>query len=194
MNWASIINALRNLTSARFYVTIALMFILLLGVIYKDAVTVAIKDITFNPVEFREVKDLKGLEVSLDQINKKFDFVDSYAVYIYQPKEASYYKKVVVTNSDVVKRSVSLQGSFLEDQPTMNNMILQQDYFTLDKGDKEEDIKFMKELGIESLFVYRLYKKKTLGEIIFILKRKPNALELEELVKEVSPLMHMYII
>ena len=194
MNWPEIIKALKDLAGARFYFIVTLIFLLVVGNMYKDTISVAVKDVTFSRVEFRECRDLKGLEVALQEISKKDTLINSFTVYIYQPKERSYYKKVLITNDDIVKSTQSLQGSYLEDQPTINTAFETKPYLLINDMLDSPDTKFMKELGFEHLLVYKLHYKTTIGEIYLNLNHSPNQEELQRLVKVLSPLMYIYII
>lgn len=194
MNWAEIIQALKNLKSSRFYFVVVLIFFLLLGNIYKDPVTVAIKEISLSQVEFRECRDLRGLEITLNELNKKYRFIDSYGVYLYQPTDKSYYKKIILTNSDIIKSTVFLQGSYIIDQPSINEKLKNNDYFVIQEGSSDTDTKFMKEMNIDYLFVYKLHRKEVIGEIVLLMNRKPNPIEMEALVKDISPILYRHII
>ena len=51
MNWASIIQALKDLTGARFYFIAVLAFLLIVGSLFEDTIDIAIKDVSFSKVE-----------------------------------------------------------------------------------------------------------------------------------------------
>ena len=194
MNWPELIKALKDLTGFRFYFIVVLIFLLVVGNMYKDTISVAVKDVTFSRVEFRECRDLKGLEVSLLKIKERFPIIDNFTVYIYQPKDRSYYKKVILTDDDKVKSSLTLQGSYIEDQTTINEALKTKDYLLLDDSGDNPDIKFMRELGFEHLLIYRLHQRNNIGEIHLALRRKPTPQELTDVLKAISPLMYLYII
>lgn len=195
MNWAAIIDSLKNLTGGRFYFIVTLIFLLTLGNIYKDTITIAVKEVTFTRVEFRECRDLKGLEVALNIfVNNNSKIVSDYTVYIYQPKDKSYYKKVLLTTDDIVKSTTTLQGYYLEDQPTINTEFKDKSYILFNGLGNNEDMSFMNDLGYTHLLIYKLHYKTTIGEIYLKLKHEPNAQELETLIKGLSPLTYVYII
>jgi len=194
MNWPELVKALKDLAGARFYFIVTLIFLLIVGNMYKDTISVAVKDVSFSRVEFRECRDLKGLEVALQQIQKTDTLIKSFSVYIYQPKERSYYKKVILTNDDIVKSTTSLQGSYLEDQATINEAFLTKNYLLIDNTIEGTDTQFMTELGIDHLLVYKLQYKTVIGEIHLNLTHSPTQGELSHLVKTLSPLVHIYII
>lgn len=194
IDWQKILEGLKSLSSFRFYAILLLAFFLLLANIYKDPITVAVKETTFKTAKFRECRDLKGLEVALEDINKRNEFINSYTVYIYQPELNSYYKKMLITNSDLVKKITTLQGSLIQDQPTLNGLLSTKNYFILQQDSPTQDTQFMKELNIEYLLVYKFADKKMIGELMLILNRKPTPTELDKLIKEISPLEYEYII
>ena len=165
MNWPELIKALKDLNGFRFYFIVTLIFFLVIGNVYKDTISVAVKDVTFSRVEFRECRDLKGLEVALEALSKKDSIITNFTVYIYQPKDRSYYKKVILTNDDLVKSTTSLQGSYLEDQPSINSQFAENDYVLLNSSMRDPDTKFMRELGINHLLIYKLHNKADIGEI-----------------------------
>ncbi len=195
IDWQKILDGLKSLSSFRFYFVLLLAFFLLLANIYKDPITVAVKETTFAAAKFRECRDLKGLEVALNDINAKNKFIDSYTVYIYQPQIKPYYKKMLITNSDIVKKITTLQGSLIQDQPTFNDLLLKQDYFILQQDSPTHDTRFMKELNIDYLLVYKIADKNiTIGEIVLILNEKPTPTQLDKLIKEISPLVYEYVL
>lgn len=194
MNWPEIITALKDLSGTRFYFIVTLIFFLIIGNVYKDTISVAVKEVTFSRVEFRECRDLKGLEVALETLSKRDSIINNFTVYIYQPKDRSYYKKVILTNDDLVKSTLSLQGSYIEDQPTINKQFADNSYMLLNSTMDNTDTRFMRELGIDHLLIYKLHNKTDIGEIYIGLKHQPSPQELTDLLKALSPLMYIYII
>lgn len=194
MNWASIIQALKDLTGARFYFIAVLAFLLIVGSLFKDTIDIAIKDVSFSKVEFRDTRDMKGLEVALGRIKQADSVIKSFTVYIYQPKERSYYKKLLITDDEIVKSTVALQGSYLEDQPTINTVFETKKYLMIDETVHNADIAFMKDLGFDNVLVYKLESKTTIGEIHLNFYRRPTQEELNKILKQLAPLVYVYVI
>jgi len=194
MNWPDIIKALKDLSGMRFYFIVSLIFLLVIGSLYKDTISVAVKDVTFSRVEFRECRDLKGLEVALESLSKRDSLIKNFSVYIYQPKTRSYYKKVIITNDDLVKTTTSLQGSYIEDQPNINQKFEEGDYMLLNATSEEADSKYLRALGIDHMLIYKLHDKVDIGEIHLRLNHAPNPIELQTLLKALSPLLYIYVI
>lgn len=134
---ASVIDSLKNLTGFRFYVLVILLFLASLAWLFKDAIVVNIQNYTKQNIEFREVRNLGGLEKGMlgviQNSESNLDTCKGYAVYIYQPKEHSYQKRLVITDSDIIKTIVRLQSVYLDEQPDINNALRHSDYIFLSK-------------------------------------------------------------
>jgi hypothetical protein len=194
IDWQKLLDTLKEISSVRFYFIVTLSFFLILANIYREPLTSAVKETSFTSAKFRECRDLEGLEVALDDINKRNEFINSYTVYMYQPLSRPYYKKMLISNSVLVKKISTLQGSLIQDQPTFNRLLAKEDYFILEADSPTDDTQFMKDLNIDYLLVYRVYDKGMIGEIVLILTRKPTDQELKKLLKDLSPLVYEYVI
>jgi len=194
INFSEVIKALKEITGPRFYFIVSLCFLAGLIYIFREPLTVTIQEISFERVEFREVRDLKGLEISLETLKDKKHY-SNYTVYIYQPKYKSFYKRIILTDSDIVKAVSRLQGSYLDDQPTINNALSKGMYILLDYEDPKPDTQYLHDIGFKYLFIYKLGSAKNpIGEIHIGLSTKPTQKDISSLITDLGPLLHMYII
>lgn len=192
IDWSKLIEQLKDVTGFRFYFLVTAALLLILTFIFKDEISIRVKNADFKRVEFKEVRDLKGLEVNLSTI--KDSTMSDYIVYIYQPKQKSYYKRVLTTSSDLVKSIMRLQGSYIEDQITINNAFKDSNYILLSKDKLTPDTEYLHELGMNYILVYRLGGSiQPIGEIHMVFILKPTQEKIDETIKKLAPLIHMYI-
>lgn len=192
IDWVKVLEQLKDIKGFRFYFLIAIMGVLIITFTFKDEISIRLKDMSLKRVEFRDVRNLKGLEVNLETIMDST--MRGYAVYIYQPKDKSYHKRVVATNSDLVK-TPRLQGSYLEDQVTINEAFRNDDYILLDHTNPTSDTQYIHEMGIPYLFVYRLGPANgVIGEIQIGFDEKPDNKKIKELKTKLAPLIHLYVL
>lgn len=193
IDWAQMLAQLKEIQGFRFYFIVLLTFLLTLTFLFKDEISVRVKDMDFKRVEFREVRDLKGLEVNLETIMDT-TMMRSYTVYIYQPKDRSYYKRVVLTNSDLVKSLSKLQSGYLQDQEQINNALGKQTYVFLDKETPLPETQHLHDLGEPYILVYKLGSgPDKVGEIVISFMKKPSEDYLLQLKAKLAPLTYMYI-
>lgn len=192
INIAEIIQAFKNIRGPRFYFLTTLLFLSLLVYTFQDALVTKVKDITFEQVEFREIRDLKGLEVALERLYDP-EIYNSYTVYIYQPKQKSFYKRMILTNSDLVKAVSKLQGSYIEDQPTINEHFKLNNYIILDHEHPKPDTQYLHDIGFQYLFICKLQNYVTIGEIHVSFIKKPTEDQIIKLNRQLAPLLHMYV-
>lgn len=193
IDWAQMLSQLKEIQGFRFYFIVFLIFALVLAFMFKDEISVQVKDMNFKQVEFREVRDLKGLEVNLESILDT-TVMTSYTVYIYQPKDRSYYKRVVITNSDLVKSLSKLQSGYLQDQEHINKALIDNQYVFLDKDYPSPESQHLHDLGVPYILVYKLGGvNDKVGEISITFKSKPSDEYLKKLKAKLAPLTYMYI-
>lgn len=194
IDWVKILEQLKSLKGFRFYFIVVTIFLLILTFTFKDEISVRVKNMDFKRVEFREARDLKGLEVNLNTLIDT-SLVMDYIVYIYQPKYKSYYKKVLTTSSDLVKSIARLQGSYIEDQTTINAGLKDNNYVMLSKDESTPDTDYLHELGMDYILVYRLGSiQEPIGEIQIVFRTKPTSEQIKVITKKLAPMIHMYIL
>ena|ERR1041385_731361 len=190
-------NAALHIRSIKFYFVAVLIFLLALGVVYKDSITMGVQSALFSQVKFRECRDLLGLERQFETILKADTNIDRYGVYLYQPINHSVYKKLILTNSEIAMRNPNLQGIYLKDQPTLNNELLLHDYYIVDNEElrKHADAQSMFDVSSQTRLFYALKVNGVImGEIVVRFKHTPTPLDIDKALREISPLLFNYII
>jgi len=196
INFAEILKTLKDFAGFRFYFII-IIIVIGFGLFYfENEIKANLNKEEEIQIRFREVRNLKGLEISLDLIQEKYDFIEGYGVYIYQPIEKSFYKKIIITNSDLIKSISSLQGIYLDTQSSLNDLLLKNDAVILDvKSLPLNNDLFFYQVGISNLLIKRLTENGVLiGEIHFILNRDIEEREMRLLLNDVIPLKYIYIL
>ena len=193
---ATIVAGFKKIQGAKFYFISILIALITHAVIYKDAIEISVKGRLFSATDFREARNPYALQTAMDDLAKKDTNIVSYSVFLYEPKNQSFYKKLVLTNSDVDKNSPSLQMRYLKDQPSINAALDANGYYLIDDIElRKPDLRILKDLGVVSALYYRLTSDGTaVGEINLRFKQKPTALELDTLLKTLSPYLYTYII
>lgn len=191
-----ILKTLKEITGWRFYFITILLFFTALGYGFKDSLDVLIRNYMFQNMEFREPKNKDGLEKAIIGTLLRHPEIIKYGVYLYQPKEASYYKKLILTNSVVAKSSPALQGIYLKDQPSINKVFVDKEYYIVTSKEMEKpDLVYLKHLNNTWVLFYKLSSNgKPIGEIVLSFYSEPLPAELDLVLKELSPLIYMYII
>lgn len=181
----------------KFYFIGTLILIFSLGLVYRDVVTMTIQNVIFDQIRFRECRDLLGLQKAFDNIISKDTLVTKYVVYLYQPINNSFYKRAILTNDEIIMSSPSLQGIYLKNQPTLNKELSEHDYYLMAVLDaaKHQDLQFMIDISMDTRLFYALkVNGKVIGEICVRYKHPPSALEVEQSLRELSPLLYNYIL
>lgn len=194
---ARAVNAIHGWNHAKFYFIATLIFLFSIGFVYREVVTTTINDVVFNQIKFRDCRDILGMQKEFDSISKRNPIIYSYAVFLYQPINNAFYKKVVLTNSENIMRSPALQGQYLKDQPTINKELAEHDYYIIDKKEAltHDDLRFLLDISDDTRLVYGLkINSKVVGEIGIRFKHAPSTLELEDVMKDLSPLLYNYIL
>jgi len=191
-----IVEHLKDITGARFYFLTLLLFLLTAGWIFKEPIIDYLKVDRFSKIEFRECRNLLGLEKEMNRISGDYPIILKYGVYLYQPKDNASYKKLVLTNSDEIKLIPELQGRYLADQPSINQVLAKQAYYLVDEVEiaNKEDLTLLKDLSIQNAVYVRLKAKGVIvGEINISLTKRPTANELDMIMHELAPLLYTYI-
>ncbi len=191
-----ILEQLKDIHGVRFYFLTMLVFLLTTAYLFKQPITDYIKVERFSTIEFRECRDLLGLEKEMDRISAAYPIIIKYGVYLYQPKDNASYKRIILTNSDRVKTIPELQGRYLKDQPSINAALASQPYYLIDEFEinQKEDLYLLKDLNVHNCVYIRLKAKGVIvGEIGMSFTKRPTPVELDIIMKELSPLLHTYI-
>lgn len=194
---SGIVTTFKGVKAVRFYFIAVLTFLLIVGYMYKESIDMAAQVAFFNQVKFRECRDVIGLQEAFDKILKKDTVVDKYALYLYQPVNNSFYKKIVVTNSTNIMKSPALQGIYLKDQPTLNQELRLHDYYLIDERESitHEDLKYIAQLSPQPCLFYALkVDNKIVGEIAIRFKSTPSIPQIEDVLKDISPLLYNYVL
>lgn len=192
-----IVSAFHSWSHIKFYFIGTLIFLLSLGFIYREVVTMTIQNVVFNEIRFRECRDLLGLQKAFDNILVKDTILTKYVVYLYQPINNSFYKKAILTNDEIIMSSPSLQGIYLKDQPTLNKELNTHDYYMVAvlEAARHPDLQFMIDISMDTRLFYALkVNGKVIGEISVRYKHPPSVLEVEQTLRELSPLLYNYIL
>lgn len=193
IDWIGILATLKEISGFRFYFIVSLIFLLTLSVLFKDEISVKVQETTFKKVEFNEIRDLKGLEVNLNTLMDT-TMMRSYTVYIYQPKDKSYYKTVAFTNSDLVKTLTRLRGGYLEEQQELTELLNTKGYGLLSFEDQNPSTAFLHELGINYMWIQKIGPpKKVYGEVRIDFKKKPTEEYLKELRNKLALANNLYV-
>lgn len=191
-----LIITLKDVTGPRFYFVTVLIFIASLGYIFQEPITVVIKSKTFKAIEFREAKNLSGLKTGIDKILLVHPNIMDYGVYLYQPREEAFYKKLVLSNNEVANTSSHMQGIYLKDQPSLNEAFKKTDYVLFDQLDLQKpDLVYLAKINTSYVLFYKLQiNDEIIGEICIRFKQKPTLEEMGVLLPELSPLIYLYIV
>lgn len=191
-----IVSTYQNFSDFKFYFVVFMISLLALGYIYKDTIDLTLRNHAYSITEFRECRNISGLEKDLTGLVVSNPNVLRYNVYIYEPKNQSFYKKLVLTNSDLAKNSPSLQSIYLKDQATVNEVFKTNPYYLVDRIDMQKpDLKYLADCNINCMLFYKLVVNGiSVGEINLEFRTKPTPAELEDTVRKLSPLMYLYII
>lgn len=192
-----VVSTFKMLGGAKFYVSAFFITVVALSLIFKDTIEVSVKGKLFSATDFREARNPYALQTAMEDIVKQDTNIRYYEVFLYEPKQNSFYKKLVITNSEVAKNSPALQMRYLRDQPTINAALGANGYFLIDEVDiqTKKDLKILKDLGVTDALYYRLTSDGvSVGEIALRFKHRPTALELDSLLKQLSPFLYTYII
>ncbi len=190
-------STLQGFSNIKFYFIVGLVFIASIAFMLKEPITLYIKSKSFTSINFRECRDVSGLEKALNEVLQRHPNCEKYTVYLYQPKDESFYKKLILTTSVIAKNSPSLQSIYLKDQPTIMEAFKTRDFYLFDKNEAmdKQDLKYLYKLNINSALFFKLMiNDQAIGEIAFRFKQRPSAEELDILIKELSPLIYMYVI
>lgn len=190
-------NLIQNWNGNKFYFISLLVFLLGIGIVFREPITILVQGTIFNEIQFRECRDLIGLKKGFDTILTKDTIVSKYVVYLYQPTEKSTYKRAVLTNSEVIMNAPSLQGMYLKDQPTINRELTEHSYYITNKEEalKHPDLQYLIDISDHYRLFYALkYNGKILGEIAVRFKQPPTIVQIETVLKDLSPLLRNYII
>lgn len=192
-----VVTTFKLLGNAKIYVIGLFITIISLSLIFKSTIEITIKGKLFSATDFRECRNPYALQTAMDNIAKQDTNITSYSVFLYEPKNQSFYKKLIITNNDVARESPSLQMRYLKDQPTINTSLDANGYFLIDPIDlsTHPDLKLLKDLGVTDVLYYRLSSNNVaVGEIELRFKHRPSPQELDTLLKTVSPFLYTYII
>jgi len=191
------VSTFRSLGSLKFYFVAFLIALCILGVTFRDTIDLTVKGKLFSATDFRECRDPYKLQIDMDTIAKSNPNIDKYVVFLYEPKNQSFYKKLILTNSEIARNSPSLQMRYLKDQPSINAALDANGYYLVDQIDMQTktDLKVLKDLGVVSVLYYRLSADGVpCGEIGIQFFQRPTPQELEKLLKQLSPILYKDVI
>jgi hypothetical protein len=191
-----VVSTYNNFSDLKFYFTVIMAAFLALAYVYKDTIDLTLRNHAYSLTEFRECRNISGLEKDLSSLLVSNPNVVRYGVYLYEPKNQSFYKKLVLTNSEIAKNSPSLQSIYLKDQPSINEVFKTNPYYLVDRVDMEKpDLKYLADISTGCVLFYKLtVNGVTVGEINLRFINKPTPAELEDTIRKLSPLMYLYII
>lgn len=196
IDFAEIIKALKELGRAQFFLILFLLTAGFLIYMFQEPLVDFTKKVFQEEkrIEFREIRNLKGLEVALDSMKSEYA-IEGYAVYIYQPKEFAYYKKMILTDYDLIKSVMSLQGIYLDEQLYLNEALLNNEYVLLNEEEINDETAFYHAVGFKSLMVKRLmFNGKIIGEVYLIFYERPDSETVKEISKNITQLNYKYVL
>lgn len=180
--FTQVIEAIKDITGPRFYFIALLGFFSFLAVTFKDE----IKSYQFNPKELMTCSNEAGLVSKLVTIKAKNENIGGYIIYLYQPRTDSYYKKLVSTDIPFIKENAFYKSIPLNAQKYLNYILIDRESAYVDGSEGPRAMELTNEYGAEYIYVYNIFMKETIGEIIFTFKSKPTQQQLEELDKELK--------
>jgi hypothetical protein len=193
----SIVSAFHSWSRVRFYFLTILIFLFAIGFLYKDLVATTVQTMVFNEIKFRECRDIVGLTGYMTSTSKKDTIIEAYTIYLYQPVNNSIYKRLVISNDPVVMKSPMLQGIYLNTQPTVNTELIEHDYYlaNYDEFMRHPDTQFWSDFSKHTRLAYALkLNGKVIGEIWIRFKADPTPIQLENTLKDISPILYNYIL
>ena len=185
---AKIITVLKDFKDNRFYLLIFLLFAGFLIFTFKDV----IKEITFIPETLQEVKNLKGLEITLTQLKVEHPLIVGYAFYVYQPKVEAYYKSLMITDISYVSDNDFFKSIPLNTQKYLNYRLVGKEYTLLEYVNPEER-DYTQTYAADYVLVFNVYVKETIGEVIFTFNVKPTQEEIEVLLRKLRVIKYYVI-
>lgn len=161
---------------------------------FRDTITVNIKDVTTKEVEFREVRNFGGVENSLNSLFNSEEHL-GYAIYIYQPQEKSFQKRLLLTNINLIKNIGKLQSMYIEEQATINKGLKLYDHILLSKDEPSPDTQYLHDIGMNYILVQRIRDTKGMvGEIHFVFESLPDQKTIEKLTTELRKTIFLNVI
>lgn len=191
----NVVEAIKDLKGFKFYFVVILIFLFASTYAIREPLTLYIKSHT--DLQFRECRDISGLNKAMEDIMKKDTVVDSYTVYLYEPINNSIYKREIASNDGNVLHSPTLQGIYLSTQPTTNRELDEHDYWLITPTEmaKHPDTQWFLSFGFQTNLAYTLRNNgKVIGEVWFKFKRDPTPIELDNVLHHAAPLLYNYIL
>lgn len=191
----NLVEAIKDLKGFKFYFVVVLVFIFSVTYTVKDSLTLYIK--THTNIEFRECRDQQGLQTAMTKFEASNPLCKGYTVYLFQPKNNSIYKKLVVSDDSVILHTPLMQGVYLKDEPTINIRLNEDSYYLLthDEAIKHIDTQVLADLNLTPVLFYALKVNNVIvGEINLNLDHMPTPAELDKMLKDLSPMLYSYVI
>ena len=190
-NIRDLITELNRLSNARFYFITTILVIITVGIIYKDDVSFLLDKVKYQDIEqLNRCKDINGLRSYMNNIKQKNKLIDSYNVYIYQPKNKAIYKQVVVYSE------LNVQGEiYLKDQPELTMTLSKNEYIIYSADEQTELTNTIRSMGSKYLLVYKLESNnKIYGEIHIAMNEYPLNENRSNLLKELRTVLFKFVI
>lgn len=187
--YAEILKTIKDITGARFYFITSLLFVLIAAVLFKDE----IKQFNFNPKELRECSNQEGLVTKLKSIESKYDSVKGYVFYLYQPNVDSYYKRLVVSDLAYINNNDFFKAMPLNSQKYLNYLLIEKEYVFVSADESKKEAEIAIQYDAEYVYIYNVFLKETVGEIILTFKHKPTQQELDAITKDLRNVKYYVI-
>ena len=185
---AQILTAIKDITGFRFYFLVTVLAVGFFTYTFKDD----LKQFSFKPRELQEISNEKGLQTTLAQIKHDDPLVKGYIFFLYQPKHDSYFKKLVITDIGFVKENSYFKAMPLNAQKYLNYLLIQKEYAILDYNDPQAT-DYISTYNSDYVFVYNVYSKETIAEVILTFDVKPTKEEIALLIKRLRPIKYFVI-
>lgn len=190
-NIKDLIRELNQLSSVRFYFVSILLVITTLGITYKEDISFMLDKIKYQDIkQLNRCRDLGGLRAYMELLKNNNKFIDSYNIYIYQPKNKAIYKQVVVYSE------LNVQGEiYLKDQKELTRALSNNEYLVYSADEQTELTNTVRSMGSKYLMVYKLESNnKIYGEVHIGMSEYPLNKHRENMLNKLRTVLYKFII
>lgn len=162
-----------------------------ISIVYKDDISIMLDKYKYGNIEFlRRCKDVNGLRTSLEDIKKDNNFIKSYNIYLYQPKDKAVYKELILYNE------LNVQGEvYLKDQRELSKALANNEYLIYSSDETSELTNTIKLMNAKYLMIYKLEaNKKIYGEVYLSMDKYPLSKDREKVLTKLRSILFKYII
>ena len=161
------------------------------SIVYKDDISIMLDRHKYGDIEFlRRCKDINGLRNCMESLKSSNEFIRSYNVYLYQPKDKAVYKQLVLYNE------LNVQGEvYLKDQKELSMKLIKNEYLIYSSNEESELTSTIKLMNARYLMIYKLEANgKIYGEIYLSMDKYPLSSDRENILRNLRTVLFKYII